>query len=57
MDIQDGLANVKYFENCMTWNIDGSIGKVFIRVEDLVYRSYSFKNISKIYLKIYQKYF
>ena len=31
--IKDNLPNIKYFENCMTWNIDGSIGKVFIRNE------------------------
>jgi type I restriction enzyme M protein len=31
--VQDNLKDVKYFENCMTWNIDGSIGKVFIRNE------------------------
>lgn len=29
--VKDGLPSVKYFEDCMTWNIDGSIGKVFIR--------------------------
>ena len=29
--VADNLPNVRYFENCMTWNIDGSIGKVFIR--------------------------
>lgn len=29
--VQDNLPNIKYFENCMTWNIDGSMGKVFIR--------------------------
>ncbi|MBU1130974.1 N-6 DNA methylase [Patescibacteria group bacterium] len=29
--VQDNLPNVKYFEDCMTWNIDGSVGKVFIR--------------------------
>ncbi|MFW2600904.1 N-6 DNA methylase [Aliarcobacter butzleri] len=29
--VQDNLPNVKYFDDCMTWNIDGSIGKVFIR--------------------------
>lgn len=31
--VQDNLKGIKYFENCMTWNIDGSIGKVFIRNE------------------------
>lgn len=29
--VQDNLPNVKYFDDCMTWNIDGSVGKVFIR--------------------------
>lgn len=29
--VRDNLSSVKYFEDCMTWNIDGSIGKVFIR--------------------------
>ncbi len=29
--VKDNLPNIKYFENCMTWNIDGSIGKIFIR--------------------------
>lgn len=29
--VKDNLPNIKYFENCMTWNIDGSVGKVFIR--------------------------
>lgn len=30
--IQDNLKNVKYFENCLTWNIDGSVGKAFFRI-------------------------
>ena len=29
--VQDNLPNIRYFENCMTWNIDGSIGQIFIR--------------------------
>jgi type I restriction enzyme M protein len=29
--VKDNLPNIRYFENCMTWNIDGSIGQVFIR--------------------------
>jgi hypothetical protein len=29
--VQDNLPGIKYFENCLTWNIDGSIGKVFLR--------------------------
>jgi type I restriction enzyme M protein len=30
--VQDNLKDIKYFENCLTWNIDGSIGKIFIRL-------------------------
>lgn len=29
--VKDNLKGVKYFENCLTWNIDGSIGKVYLR--------------------------
>jgi type I restriction enzyme M protein len=29
--VQDNLPQIKYFQDCMTWNIDGSIGQVFIR--------------------------
>ena len=29
--VKDNLPSIRYFENCMTWNIDGSIGQVFIR--------------------------
>jgi len=29
--VQDNLVSVKYFEDCLTWNIDGSIGKVHYR--------------------------
>lgn len=29
--VKDNLPNIKYFENCLTWNIDGSIGKVYYR--------------------------
>jgi len=29
--VKDNLPKIRYFEDCMTWNIDGSIGKVFIR--------------------------
>lgn len=29
--VKDNLSTIRYFENCMTWNIDGSIGQVFIR--------------------------
>lgn len=29
--VKDNLEGIKYFENCLTWNIDGSIGKVYFR--------------------------
>lgn len=29
--VQDNLPNVKYFENILTWNIDGSVGKALFR--------------------------
>ena len=29
--VQDNLKGIKYFENCLTWNIDGSIGKAHYR--------------------------
>ena len=29
--VQDNLNNIKYFEDCLTWNIDGSIGKAHYR--------------------------
>lgn len=29
--VKDNLKDVKYFENCLTWNIDGSIGKSYYR--------------------------
>jgi type I restriction-modification system DNA methylase subunit len=29
--VQDDLPSIKYFDNCMTWNIDGSVGKVIVR--------------------------
>lgn len=29
--VKDNLDGVKYFEDCLTWNIDGSIGKVYLR--------------------------
>jgi type I restriction-modification system DNA methylase subunit len=29
--VKDNLPNIRYFENCMIWNIDGSIGQVFMR--------------------------
>lgn len=29
--VKDNLKGIKYFENCLTWNIDGSVGKAFFR--------------------------
>lgn len=29
--VLDNLEGIKYFENCLTWNIDGSIGKAHYR--------------------------
>lgn len=29
--VKDNLKGIKYFENCLTWNIDGSVGKAFYR--------------------------
>ena len=29
--VKDGLPDVKYFEDILTWNIDGSVGKAFFR--------------------------
>jgi len=29
--VKDNLSNVKYFKDCLTWNIDGSVGKAFFR--------------------------
>lgn len=29
--VKDNLSGIKYFENCLTWNIDGYIGKAFYR--------------------------
>lgn len=29
--VKDNLSGIKYFEDCLTWNIDGSIGKVYFR--------------------------
>lgn len=39
--IKDNLDWVKYFENCLTWNIDWSIGKAF-------YRSWKFSLSEKV---------
>ena len=58
--IKSGLKNVKYFQNCLTWNIDGSMGFCFYRnglfslsekVIPLMKRP-GFENVSYDYLKI-----
>lgn len=57
--IKDGLDGIKYFENCLTWNIDGSIGKIFFRqgkfslsekVIPLILQK-KYKNCDQLYLK------
>jgi type I restriction-modification system DNA methylase subunit len=58
--VKDNLPHIKYFENCMTWNIDGSIGKVFIRngrfslsekvIPLIIFQKYE-KTLSKLFLK------
>lgn len=58
--VKDNLKGVKYFENCLTWNIDGSIGKVYYRqgkfslsekVIPLIVQEELKKNLDLIYLK------
>ncbi len=58
--IKDNLPDVKYFENCLTWNIDGSIGKVHYRkdrfslsekVIPLILKADFENEIDKIFLK------
>ncbi|MFV0305014.1 MAG: N-6 DNA methylase [Moheibacter sp.] len=58
--VKDNLKGVKYFENCLTWNIDGSIGKVYYRqgkfslsekVIPLIVQEQLNKNLDLIYLK------
>jgi hypothetical protein len=29
--VKDNLSKIKYYDNCLTWNIDGSVGKAFFR--------------------------
>ncbi len=29
--VKDNINGIKYFEDCLTWNIDGSVGKAFYR--------------------------
>jgi len=57
--VKDCIDGIKYFENCLTWNIDGSIGKIFFRrgkfslsekVIPLILRE-KYRNCDQIYLK------
>jgi hypothetical protein len=48
------LQNVKYFADCLTWNIDGSVGKVHFRVGKF---SLSEKVIPLIIQEKYKTYF
>ena len=58
--VKDNLKGIKYFENCLTWNIDGSIGKVYYRqgkfslsekVIPLIVHEELKENLDLIYLK------
>lgn len=58
--IKDNLPNVKYFQDCLTWNIDGYVGKAFFRkgrftlsekVIPLILREEYKKNVSYEYVK------
>lgn len=58
--VQDDLPGIKYFENCLTWNIDGSIGKIFFRkgkfslsekVIPLIIKDVYKKQLDELYLK------
>ena len=58
--IQDNMPNIKYYENCLSWNRNGSVGYVFVRNhrfttnEDhrafIIKKEYE-KSLSKEYLK------
>ena len=52
--VKDNLKGVNYFENCLTWNIDGSIGKAHYRSGRF---SLSEKVIPLIVHKDLEKYF
>jgi len=59
--VEDGLPNVRYFNGCMTWNIDGSIGTVFIRegrfsLSEKVVPLVLFKQYESVLDKKYLKY-
>jgi len=58
--LKDNLIGIKYFENCLTWNTNGSIGKVFFHQErftitsdviPLIIRENLKKNLDFFYLK------
>jgi type I restriction-modification system DNA methylase subunit len=58
--IKDNMPNIKYYEDCLSWNRNGSVGYVFIRNhkfttnEDhraFVVKKQFAKNLSKDYLK------
>jgi len=58
--VKNDLKGIKYFENCLTWNIDGSIGKVYYRkgrfslsekVIPLIVEEELKNNLDLIYLK------
>lgn len=49
--VQDNLDGIRYFENCLTWNIDGSLGifyrKGYFSLSEKVIPLYVFSNISE----------
>ncbi len=49
--VQDNLKNIKYFENCLTWNIDGSLGvfyrKGYFSLSEKVIPLYPFDSIKE----------
>ena len=58
--IKDNMSNIKYYENCLSWNRNGSVGYVFIRNHKFTtnedHRAFIIKqpfhnNLSKEYLK------
>ena len=58
--VKDNLPNIKYFNNCLTWNIDGSVGKAFFRtgkftlsekVIPLILKQNCVGNINEFYVK------
>lgn len=58
--VKDSLKEVKYFENCLTWNINGSIGKAHYRqgkfslsgdIISLIVKDDLKDNLDLIYLK------